>query len=367
MRAAVLRDAGRPLTVEEVEIAEPAAGEVLVRLAASGVCHSDYHVVVGEWRTTMPIVLGHEGAGVVAAVGPGVDRLAVGDPVVLAWMPGCGDCAQCAGGRPQLCVRSSQTVDANTMPDGTTRLRQGDEIVYSYLGVGSFGEYAVVAENAAIPVRAGLPLDRAAMIGCAVATGFGAAVKTVEIPVGASVAVLGCGGVGLSTLQGAAARSADPIIALDVHPDKLEVARRFGATHAIDARRCDVGAAVGELTAGLGVDYAFEAIGLKATIEQAVELLAPGGTAVIVGMTPDGVAAEFDPTALASRERRIVGCNYGSCNPRVDFPRLLTLYERGRIDLDAMITRRIALDDVNAALATIADGTGIRSVVVYPA
>lgn len=363
-RAAVLREVGRPMEVEELEIAEPGPGEVMVKLGAGGACHSDLHVLNGEWSESRPIVLGHEGAGTVEAIGDGVERLAPGDRVALSWLPSCGHCRYCIGGRPQLCAAAPETVFQHLGRDGTTRLRKGGEDVFSMLTVGAFGERTVVPERGAIPIDEEIPFDRAAVVGCAVTTGFGAAVKTAQVTAGQSAAVIGCGGVGLSILQGCAAQSAEPLIAIDTNLDKLEVATRFGATHTIDASRTDPVAAVLELTDG-GVDFAFEAIGLKATIEQGFGMLAPGGASVLVGMPPDGVKVELDPNLMAGFEHRVLGCNYGSCNPAIDFPRILDLYRRGRVDLDSMITRRISLEQVNEAFDEMAAGEGIRTVVVY--
>lgn len=365
MRAAVFREVGRPLEVEEIEVAEPGAGEVLVRVVASGVCHSDYHVVLGEWESPLPVILGHEGAGVVEAVGDGVDGLALGDHVVLSWCPSCGRCESCIAGRPHLCLLAAATTYNGVMHDGTTRLRQGEDAVHPYLAVGSFGEYAVVPQSGAIRIAENVPLDRAALAGCALATGFGAVVNTARVPVGASVAVVGCGGVGMSILQGAAVSSAWPVIAIDVSEEKLELARSLGATETVNAAAEDAVAAVRRLTRGRGVDFAFEAIGLAATIEQAAAMLAPRGTAVLVGMAPDGVMVSLDPLLIADREHRIIGCNYGSSRPAIDFPRLLELYMNGVIDLDAMISRRLRLDEVGEGFEAMRRGESVRSVIVH--
>jgi S-(hydroxymethyl)glutathione dehydrogenase/alcohol dehydrogenase len=365
MRAAVMREAGNPLTIEKVEIAEPGPGEVLVKMAASGICHSDLHALKGEWDAALPLVLGHEGSGVVAAIGEGVQRVAVGDPVVLSWTAGCGRCMRCLIGQPNLCENLLETVHQNVMFDGTTRLRKDGEPIYGYLGVASFGEYSVVPESGAIRVKQGTSLDLASVIGCAVTTGFGAASKTVRVPVGASTATLGLGGVGLAILQGCVAQSAGMVIAIDTQPDKLEIATRLGATHVINARDNDPVAAVSELTDEAGLDFAFEAIGLKATIEQALAMLGSRGTAVLVGMPPEGVTFEADPLLITGLEQTVVGSNYGSANPAVDFPRLLELAEAGRIDLPAMVTRRIRLDDINDAFAAMERGEGIRTVISY--
>jgi S-(hydroxymethyl)glutathione dehydrogenase/alcohol dehydrogenase len=366
-RAAVLREHGRPLEVEDLEIAEPGPGEVLVRLAASGVCHSDLHALQGDWADVQPpTVLGHEGAGTVEAVGEGVERFALGDPVVLSWLPSCGRCRQCLAGRPQLCMAAPETVFSNLMPDGTSRLRKGDEQIRSMLTVGSLGEYTVVPEVGAIPIAADIPLDRAAVVGCAVATGVGAAVNTAGVAAGQSAVVIGCGGVGLSVIQGCALRSVDPLIAVDANPEKAAVAADFGATHSIDASSTDPVAAVREI-APEGVDFAFEAIGLKDTVEQALAMLGRGGAAVLVGMPADAVKAEIEPAGMAGFEQRVLGCNYGSCDPAADFPKILDLYRRGDLDLDSLITRRISLEQVDEAFASMRRGEGIRTVVDYGA
>jgi S-(hydroxymethyl)glutathione dehydrogenase / alcohol dehydrogenase len=237
--------------------------------------------------------------------------------------------------------------------------------MYAYMTVGSFGEYAVVPETGAIKISDEIPLDRAAMVGCAVATGFGSAVNTVQIPVGASAVIIGCGGVGLSALQGAAVSSATPIVAVDISDSKLELAQRLGATHLVNAAHEDPVEAVMRITGGRGADFAFEAIGLAKTMEQGAAMLAPSGTAVLVGQVPDGVKISLDPYLISDREHRIVGSNYGSCSPALDFPRILGLYREGRVDLDSMISRRLRLDQINEAFDAIARGEAVRGVVVY--
>ena len=365
MRAAVMRVPGEFLVVEEVEIAEPGPGEVLVRMVASGVCHSDLHALKGEWEMGLPLILGHEGSGVVEAIGEGVKRVAVGDRVVLNWTAGCGSCFYCLIGQPHLCEHLLETTHQNVMFDGTTRLRRDGEPIYSFLGVASFGEYAVVPESGAVAIGDGIALDLASVVGCAVATGFGAASKTVRVPVGASVAIVGLGGIGLAILQGCVAQSAGSVIAIDVHDDKLTLAKDLGATHLINARADDPIAGVHDLTGGRGVDFAFEAIGLKATIEQVLAMLGRRGTAVLVGMPPEGTLFEADPLTMTAFEQRIVGSNYGSTNAAVDFPRLAELAERGHIDLASMVTRRIKLDQINDAFAAMERGEGIRTVITY--
>jgi S-(hydroxymethyl)glutathione dehydrogenase/alcohol dehydrogenase len=365
MKAALLEKPSQPLEIVDAVIEDPRPGEVLVKLAASGVCHSDYHVVLGEWTSPMPLVLGHEGAGIVEAVGAGVTSVAPGDHVVLSWTPSCGSCRQCLSGRPSLCEVAAETAYASVMLDGTTRIKQGGRDVYSYLGVGSFAEYTVVQASAAVKVRKDAPLDKAAIVGCAVTTGIGAAINTVNVRPADSVLVIGCGGVGLSVMMGAALVSGMPLIAVDLRDDKLELARRVGATHTINSSTADVVEQVRELTDGRGVDWAFEAIGLRQTIELAYETLAPGATAVVVGQVPEGVKASFDPFVMSDREKRIVGSNYGSCRPALDFRRILDLYMDGKLDLDALVNRSIALDQVNEAFAAMAEGEVARSVITY--
>jgi S-(hydroxymethyl)glutathione dehydrogenase/alcohol dehydrogenase len=365
VRAAVFEKPGRPLRVEELALEEPRSGEVLVRLAASGVCRSDYHVLVGEWAAPVPIVLGHEGAGIVESVGPGVTTVAVGDPVVLSWTPYCRSCRYCLTGRPNLCELAAETAYASVLFDGTTRLRRNRAPVYSYLAVGSFGEFAVVPETGAIPIRRDVSLVKAAIVGCAVPTGVGAVVNTAGVEPGASVLVLGCGGVGLSVVMGANLVSAWPIIAVDVVASRLELARRAGADEALSLEGDELAQAVRDLTGGRGVDYAFEAIGLAPTIEAAYDLVAPGGTAVVVGQVPDGVRASFDPFVMSDREKTLKGSNYGSSRPAVDFPRILDLDLAGKLDLDLLVSQTLPLESINDAFAAMERGEGARSVIVY--
>ena len=365
MTAAVFRAPGESLTIEEVEVSEPGPGELLVRVHTSGVCHSDAHVVFGEWTAPTPLVLGHEGAGIVEAVGDGVIDVRPGDHVVLCWCPGCRRCEWCLSGRPQLCEVAAATAYASVMPDGTTRLRQGDRPIYAYLSTGTFGEYSVVPEAGAVVIPPDIPLDRAALVGCAVTTGFGAVVNTARVPAGATVAVVGCGGVGLSVIQGARAAAAAAIIAVDVREEKLTLARRLGATHAVCAAGSDPVSAVREVTGGRGVDFAFEAIGAPAAIEQAADMLAAAGTLVIVGQTPEGARVSLDPFRISDRELRVIGSNYGSSRPTIDFPRILELDRRGILNLDALITDRIELTAVNEAFAGMRQGIGARSVIVH--
>jgi S-(hydroxymethyl)glutathione dehydrogenase/alcohol dehydrogenase len=362
VRAAVFTGQGRELGIETLEIDPPAAGEVAVRMLASGVCHSDLHVIEGEWAVDPPLVLGHEGCAEVEAVADGVQGLRPGDRVVLSWYYPCGHCRRCHQGRPWLCEGSNSL--QNRMEDGGTRLhRSGGEPVYPYLTVGSFGERAVVPAAGAVPVPAELPAEVGALIGCGIATGVGAVVNTARVEPGASVAVIGCGGVGLAIVMGAVLAGAGRVVAIDLNDAKLELARDLGATHAV---RGGEGAAAGVAAACPGgPDYVFEAIGTGPTVELALELLPRGGTAVMVGLTPDGVRASFDAFGFADGGRTLLGSNYGSTRPGVDFPRLAGLYLAGRLPIDRVITERIGLDDVNRAFELMRRGDGARRVIVY--
>jgi S-(hydroxymethyl)glutathione dehydrogenase/alcohol dehydrogenase len=316
----------------------------------------------GEWREQPPLVLGHEGCGVVEAVGEGLHRFAPGDRVVLCWYAPCGECARCRANRPWVCTRSRS--NESLMPDGTSRLRRaGGQPVRSYLAVGSFGEQAVVPASGAVRVAADLPAEVGALIGCGVATGVGAVLNTAAVQAGESVVVIGCGGVGLSVVMGAVLAGASPIVAVDLSDAKLELARNLGATHAV--RGGD--GADAELAKILpdGPDHAFEAIGLARTIEWAVSMLSLGGTATLVGLTPAGVSVSVDALAFAEAGRSILGCAYGSCVPDRDFPRLAALAMEGRLPVERLIEERIGLEDVNRAFDQMRAGDGARRVLIH--
>ncbi|WGW10591.1 Zn-dependent alcohol dehydrogenase [Saxibacter everestensis] len=366
VRAAVFTGPNQPLEIQDLSIsAEPGANEVLVKLAASGVCHSDLHALDGEWETPAPMVLGHEGAGVVVAVGSEVRDLDIDDHVILSWTPSCQKCEFCVSGRPVLCQLANETAYRHVFFDGKTRLSAGSQEVKSFLAVGSFGDHAMVPASAAIKIRKDAPLAQAALVGCAVTTGIGAVVNTAEMEPGSTVLVVGCGGVGLNVVQGARLAGARQIIVADISKDKLELGRTFGATHAINSKENDLVEAVLELTGGRGVDYAFEAIGLPFTIEACYEAVRRGGTAVVVGQVADGVKISIDPFVMSDQEKRLIGSNYGSSRQSIDFPKIIDLYMEGLVDLDSMITDRIALDDVNEAFDEMRQGRGIRSVIEY--
>ena len=364
VRAAVFSGPGQPVRVTEVELAPPRAGEVEVAVAAAGVCHSDLHIVCGDWPHPTPVVLGHEGSGVVAAVGPGVTALSPGDHVVLSWVPACGRCRYCRLGRPAQCQLAAEVIGpGGVLYDGTSRLRIGGEPAYHYLGVSSFAERVVVPETGAIRVRRDAPLELAALAGCAVATGVGAVRNTAAVQPGATVAIIGCGGVGLSCVQGARLAGAARIVAVDVVADKLAVARRLGATDVVHADGRPVVAALRDLVPE-GLDYVFDAIGKIETTEQAIAALGLGGSAVLVGLPPSGRQARFDPLALAEADQRILGCNYGSITPQRDIPLMVDLVMNGDLDLESMVSARRPRAEAADALADLRTGSVLRQLLI---
>jgi S-(hydroxymethyl)glutathione dehydrogenase / alcohol dehydrogenase len=361
MKAAVHTGTSDRLEIVSLDLDDPRPGEVLVRLGASGVCGSDRHVVDGDWPMPTPTVLGHEGAGVVEAVGAGVTTVQPGDHVILSWFAPCQKCFSCASGKAWACTRT-RSVEC-VMPDGTTRHSMAGSQAFPYLGLGTMAEYTVVPESAAVAIPKEVPFDVASLIGCSVTTGVGAVVNNARVTAGSSAVVIGCGGVGLSVIMGLALAGANPIIAVDISQEKLDTARRFGATHTILASEttvADVRAIVAE-----GVDYSFEAIGRVASIEQLPALTRAGGTAVIVGLPPVGHTATIDPLSFAELGLTLVGSNYGGAVPLVDFPRIADLYLAGKLPLDELISDRVALEDINEALDAMRRGERTRSVIVF--
>jgi S-(hydroxymethyl)glutathione dehydrogenase / alcohol dehydrogenase len=360
IRAAVLHEFGQPLLVEELELDPPKTGELQVRMAASGVCHSDLHVAQGVHPTELPVVLGHEGAGVVEQVGPGVVGFEPGDHVLLTWLPYCGHCRSCAGGWPNRCENTAW-YDA-TLEDGTCRFHAGGSPVHHY-NTSSFAERSVVPARTAVKVDPSLPLTELALMGCAVMTGVGAAVNTARVRPGDRVAVVGCGGVGLNVVQGARIAGASTIVAVDVVDEKLELARELGATAVVNASRDDPVAGVHELVPG-GVDHAFEALGRPETIETTLALTGRGGQAVLIGMAPPDARVGLDALTTTLEERCVRGSWYGSCVPLRDIPMLVELYRDGHLRLEPLITT-CTLDGVNDAFARMEAGETARSVIVY--
>jgi S-(hydroxymethyl)glutathione dehydrogenase/alcohol dehydrogenase len=361
MKAAVLRETGRALSIEEVAIGSPGPHEVLIRTAATGVCHSDLHYIEGSYPTPLPTVLGHESAGVVEAVGSAVTRLLPGDHVVTCLSAFCGHCDHCLTGRMSLCV----SPEVQRRDDEPPRLGAIEAPMAQFLNLSAFAEQMLVHENACVAIRPDMPLDRAALIGCAVLTGYGAITRTAKVRPGESVAVIGCGGVGLSAINAAAIAGAGRIIAVDRVAAKKEISRSFGATDFIDASQGDAGKQVRNLTHG-GVDHAIEAVGLAATAEQAFAMLARGGVATLVGMIPVDQKISL-PGWQFLAEKTLRGSLMGSNVFPVDVPRLVDFYLSGKLHLDALISRRIPLGQVNEAFAEMKRGAIARSVVVFDA
>lgn len=368
IRAAVIPSSGHPTVIETLRLADPGPGEVLVRMTSSGVCHSDLHVRDGHWVRPGPIVMGHEGAGAVEAVGLGVDPELVGHAVALSWYAPCLVCRECQRGRQWLCSGSPALQHAQL--DGTTRLTRADGTpVLAYLSIGTMASYQVVPATAVVPMPDGVPAEVAALIGCGVSTGVGAVVKTAEVPFGATVAVIGLGGVGLSCVMGAALAGASKIIAVDVNRAKIDLAGELGATNWVLAEPDQPGKTIAAIRASAGdggPDFVFEAIGNPSTIAQAVGALPPGGTAVLVGLTKYGQQASFEAFPFVDGGRRILGSNYGSAVAAIDFPRYAEAYLAGRLPIDKLIDRRLDLTELEDAFDRLRAGQAARQMVMHP-
>jgi S-(hydroxymethyl)glutathione dehydrogenase/alcohol dehydrogenase len=362
MQAAVFRKVNQPLTVEAVDIDKPWGREVLVRTVATGVCHSDLHVVdgVGRFPLDRPIVLGHEGAGIVEAVGADVTTVRVGDHVVACLSGFCGTCQQCLSGHPNLCTGGIVTRKEGETP----RLSLNGGPVRQFIGISSYAEKMLLHENSIVRIDPDLPLDRAALVGCGVLTGVGAALRSSGLEPGQTVAVFGCGGVGLSIVQGARIGGARQIIAVDMFAQKEEMAKRAGATHFVNSSEDDPVKAVRALTGGLGVDHAFEAVGLSKLCRQAIESLAIRGTATIVGVLPPDATIEF-PWMAIRPECKIQTSRMGSNRFRTDIPLYLDFYKQGRLNLDDMVTKRGHLSDINEAFRAMKAGEVARTVLTF--
>ncbi|MBH25710.1 MAG: alcohol dehydrogenase [Myxococcales bacterium] len=362
-RAAVMYDFMTPLEVVEVELREPAPDEVVVRMAASGMCRTDLSVIQCKLPYPPPVVLGHEGAGVVESVGSGVRHLKPGDRVVLSGITHCGRCRYCLDATPHLCPTGVQAAI-----DGQDYVfRRNGEDIARFVGLGTFAERTVVRASQAIQITDDIPLDRACLIGCAVITGVGAVFNTARLRPGETAAVFGCGGVGLNLIQGALIAGASQVIAVDTDPAKLEVATRFGATATVQpTNEDDAPEAIQALTGGLGVDYAFEAVGQAGVIRQAFMAVKRGGRAVVVGVPGFGVDVELPACLFALEGRSILGSLFGDAHMARDVPRLIALERQGRLDLEGLITRRIDLSDINDAMDALDRGDGVRSVIIYP-
>ncbi len=356
MKAAIAYEPMGTVVVEEVDLAKPASGEVLVKLMSSGVCHSDWHILKGEWGTQLfPLILGHEGAGIVDQVGEGVRTVKPGDHVILSWRTSCGICEMCQKGWPVLCYRSPSV--------STKATKHGSDQTFGKAGsLGTFAEYALVPEVAAVPINHDTPFAQASLVGCGVTTGVGAVINTAKVEPGATVAVFGCGGVGLNCIQGARLANASQIIAVDMLDNKLEMAKTFGATDVVNASNGDPVEQIMNLTGGLGVHYAFEAIGLvEAPFVQSILCTRKRGVTVWVGHAPLNTPITIDARALM-QEKTVMASLYGSARPQIEFPRLLKLYQEGKLMLDELITKEFPLSGANEAFDALGRGEVARSV-----
>jgi S-(hydroxymethyl)glutathione dehydrogenase/alcohol dehydrogenase len=361
MKAAVLYERRAKMLIEEVELKSPAANEVRIKIKAAGVCHSDYHHWEHEYGSVLPMVLGHEVAGVVDAVGGGVSRVHLGDRAVVAFGYRCGECFYCRKGEPYLCTPPADSPLLKRFP----RIWKGKQGINSFSATGGFAEYTVFPETNVIPLPDDVPFEVGALVGCAVATGFGAVVNTARVQPGSTVVVIGCGGVGLNVIQTAAVVGAAKIIAVDIRDDKLTYAKQFGATHVINASHEDTVGRVRALTGGFGVDYAFEVISHPKTIEQAYESLRKGGVAVVVGISPLDTRISIDPLAMMRTGRTIMGSALGNIRPAIDFPRIFELYQAGKLHLREMVSRTFTLSEINEAFSALGAGDVVRGVVVF--
>lgn len=365
IKAAVLRGVGQPFEIEELELAPPKENEVLVRTVASGICHSDYSVAHGILRSPFPVVLGHEGAGIVEAVGPGVTNVKPGDKIVASLSPSCGTCSMCRESKEYMCSQMGKLLTDCTQLDGTTRHKTASgEDVYALCGVGSFGEYMIMPAGSAIKVPDDTPLETACLIGCGVTTGTGAALNTANVQPGESTAIIGCGGVGLSIIQGCRIAGSPIIIAIDPMEEKRQLALELGATHTINPFEEDAEAKVKEITGGVGVHYAFEALGRVETMAQTWNMIRPTGRCIIVGVAALDQSVKISAAGLLA-EYEIQGSCYGSSTPIKDIPRFVELYKSGELKLDQMITQRIGIEEINRAFDEMGRGEGARSVIMY--
>jgi S-(hydroxymethyl)glutathione dehydrogenase / alcohol dehydrogenase len=363
-KAAVLNKVGEKLAIETVESSALKAGDVLVKIRASGLCHTDLEVIQGSLAYPLPIILGHEGAGVVEEVGPGVTSLKPGDHVVCSWNPHCGHCFYCDRDLPILCEVFTSTQPKGHLMDGTSRLSRGADKVHHFSVVSSHAEYCVVPEVGAVRVPKEIPFDRACLIGCGVMTGWGAATRMAPVAYGASAVVIGCGAVGLNAVQGARMMGAGRVIAIDLNDAKLKTAGVFGATDAINSGKEDAIAAVKRLTAGRGADYVFESAGHETTFALSTEITRPGGNLVFLGKVNVDKQVAFRWGSMMG-EKRIVRSSYGGARPHRDFPLLAQSYLDGKLKLDELVTARLTLDQINDGFAAMTRGEGIRSVVTF--
>jgi S-(hydroxymethyl)glutathione dehydrogenase/alcohol dehydrogenase len=349
--------------IEDVELAPPGSGEVEVKVTAAGVCHSDWNVVTGATTNPLPAVLGHEGAGVVVSVGDGVESVSEGDHVVLSWLPACGRCFYCTHGRHALCDVAMEDMFRGTLPGGALRLSQNGDSLFHYSYLSAFAERCIVPEGCCVRVRDDAPFEVAALVGCAVMTGYGAAVKRAAVREGDVVAIFGAGGVGLSAVMGARLAGAEAVVAVDPVAFKREKALELGATHAVDPTSENVVAALRDLTDGRGADAALDTAGVPGIVAQAYAAVRRGGTVVAVGLPAEGLTADLPASDLPREEKVVTGSFYGSCDPQMDMPQVVDLYMEGKLPLDRLVTRTYPLEELNEAFAAMNSGEVARAVI----
>ncbi|RJQ65624.1 MAG: Zn-dependent alcohol dehydrogenase [Desulfobacteraceae bacterium] len=363
-RAAILFEAGKELEIHEIDVSEPQEGEVLVRMFAGGVCHSDLHIINGHLMAPLPTVLGHEGSGIVEKIGPGVTSLKPGDPVIPIWRLSCGHCDYCSAGRPALCPEGTQIRMTGRFMDGSTRFSLDGLELKHFAGVSCFSEYSVMPERQALKIPSDFPLETATLLGCGVITGVGAVFNCAQVKPGSSVAVYGAGGIGLNVIQGAAIAGAEKIIAVDLLPNKLEFAKQFGATHTVNASEDNPVERIKELTGG-GADYAFEAVGYPQILRQAYDSLRKRGMAVGVGVTPMDAEVSVPIMTLVFEEKILTGSVYGSSRPWIDIPKLIALYKAGKLKLDELLSRKYPFAKIKEAFRALERGEVARSIVTF--
>ena len=359
MKAAVCREHGKPLAIETLELDAPQTGEVKIKIAACAICHSDIIYMDGGWGGELPAVYGHEAAGVVEEIGPGVTSVKPGDHVVVTLIRSCGHCYHCAQGDQHIC-ETQFPLDANSPLHG-----DNDEKIVHGLRTGAFAEYVVVDTSQVVAIPDSIPLDSASLLACGVITGLGAVVNTARVESGSSVVVVGTGGVGLNSVQGASLAGARTIIAIDLSPGKLATAMEFGATHTINPDEEDALSVINTLTEGRGADYVFVTVGSIRAIEQSVDFARKGGTICIVGMPPSGAMAAFEGVDIANNAKKLIGSKMGSTRLQVDMPRLVELYQQGRLKLDELISNRYPLEQINEAVASVRQGEALRNVIIF--
>ena len=354
----------RPLAIEEIDLAPPGPGEILVRIGAAGLCHSDLSVINGHRPRPMPMALGHEAAGIVEGLGEGVTDLQRGDHVVLVFVPSCGHCEPCAEGRPALCEPGAAANGSGTLLSGARRLSRNGQPIHHHLGCSVFAEYATVSRRSAVRIERELPLDEAALFGCAVLTGVGAVVNTAQVRVGSSVAIIGLGGVGLAAVLGANAAGARQIVAVDLSDDKLALAKALGATHTFNAANPDCKDEIRQASGG-GVAFAFEFAGSVRALELAYGITRRGGTTVTAGLPPLTAMFPLPPVNLVAEERTVKGSYIGTCVPSRDIPRYIDLYRQGKLAVNRLMSGRLKLEDINRGFDLLNEGRAVRQVVVF--